>query len=445
MRQRITAQRSLFECYAEHEIGYQLKALSDILDGQPEILTLIEKDLRETHTKNTGRCGMSVESIFRCLLLKQELQVSYDQLAFLLSDSTTFRTFARLDGLMPKRSALQNNIRRISPETLEKINIILMNDWISSGAVVCKDLRIDATVTQSNIAPPRDSQLLNDSIRVISRLLIKSREHTGIKIRFTDKRESAKSLAFRIFNAKKPEKNALYPELIKMAHLVNRQADNAISKVEASIVSNPKAIKWLEKVKHYQLLMCKVIDQTQRRVFDGEKVPATEKIVSIFEEHTDIIIKGERDIHYGHKINLSTTRGGFVTHMSIEDGNPKDSSLYLPVLEYHETNFNTIPENVASDGCYASKQNVFEARERGVKRAVFSKPVGLTFHQMGVKKKTFRLLRNFRAGIESNISELKRKFGLKRALWKKLDGFKSFVWSSVLMYNLSHMARIQME
>ena len=443
MRQRLTAQRSIFENYSKHEIGCRLKKISTILDDHPEILLLIEQDFYDGTKKNTGRCGLTIESIFRCLLLKQELQVSYVQLEFLLSDSLTYSTFARLDGLQPKRSSLQSNIRRIKPKTLEKVHLILMKNWIDTGKVSCKKIRIDATVTKTNIAPPSDSQLLNDGIRVLSRLLSKSRDQTGIKIRFTDKRRSSKSLAFRIFNAKKQVKNLLYPDLIKMAHLVNRQADKAISRVESEACSNLKTKKWLMEVKHYQQLMCKVVDQTQRRIFDGEKVPASEKIVSLFEEHTSIIIKGERDVHYGHKINLSTAKGGFVTHLTIEDGNPKDSNLYFPVLSYHQNYLKVTPEDVACDGCYASHDNANKARNIGVKRTVFSKPVGLGLHQMGVKQKTFKRIKNFRAGIEGNISELKRRFGLGKSTWKKYDGFKSFVWSSVLMYNLTHMARMQ--
>lgn len=446
MRQCFTAQRSIFENYAEHEIGYRLNTLSDILDGQPEIIKMIEDDLKNgTSTKRTGRCGMSVESVFRCLLLKQELQVSYKQLEFLLRDSATYNTFARLDRSLPKKSCLQDNIRRVKPSTLEEINLILINDWIDSGDISCKQLRIDTTVIQANIAPPSDSQLLNDSIRVLSRLFSKSRDQTGIKVRFTDKRQDAKSLAFQIFNAKNAVKERLYPELIKMAHLVNRQSDSAILKVETDAKNSENTQKWLETVRHYKALLCKVIDQTQRRVFDGESVPATEKIVSIFEEHTNIIIKGERDIHFGHKVNMSTISGGFVTHLTIEDGNPNDSSLYLPVLAYHQNHFGCVPNDVVADGCYASQENSFEARRIGVKRTVFSKPVGLSLHQMGVKKKTFKCLKNFRAGIEGNISELKRRFGLSKSTWKKLEGFKAFVWSSVLMYNLTHMARVQME
>ncbi|MEJ2679925.1 MAG: hypothetical protein P8144_00210 [Gammaproteobacteria bacterium] len=181
-------------------------------------------------------------------------------------------------------------------------------------------------------------------------------------MRFAGKRQDAKSLAFQIFNAKNAVKECLYPELIKMAHLVNRQSDSAILKVETDTKNSENTQKWLETVRHYKALLCKVIDQTRRRLFDGESVPATEKIVSIFEERANLIIKGERDIHFGYKVNISTISGGFVTRLTIEDGNPNDSSLYLPVLAYHQNHFGCVPDDVVADGCYASQENAFEAR-----------------------------------------------------------------------------------
>jgi hypothetical protein len=83
---------------------------------------------------------------------------------------------------------------------------------------------------------------------------------------------------------------------------------------------------WQLQVAHYKPLIQQVIEQTKRRVFADEKVPATEKIVSIFEEHTDIIVKGSRDIQYGHKINLSTGKSGLVLDVVIEEGNPADNA-----------------------------------------------------------------------------------------------------------------------
>ncbi|MBL4868520.1 MAG: transposase, partial [Pseudomonadales bacterium] len=169
----------------------------------------------------------------------------------------------------------------------------------------------------------------------------------------------------------------------------------------------------------------------------------SEKVVSIFEDHTDVIVKGFREVLYGHKVNLSTEQSGFITYFSIEEGNPGDKSLFLPVLEAHEKKYNKLPCSAVCDGGYASKKNVEDARAMGLRHAVFHKRVGISYQEMGVKIKTFKKLRNFRAGVEGNISQLKRAFGAGKAMWKGLEGFKAFVWSSVLCYNLVRMARQQ--
>jgi len=221
MRETRIAQVSIFENYSEHEFGARLKVLSNVLDQHPEILSLIAKDLVNESATKVGRIGLSAESIFRCLLLKQQLRISYEQLAFHLSDSMTYRTFARLPNhLTPRRSGLQSTIRSIKPETLEKVHEVLSGNWLQEGVLSMDKLRIDSTVVASNIAPPSDSRLLNDGVRVLSRLLAKSKNVTGVKVRFVDQRKPSKSLAFQIFNAKKAEKEALYPKLLKVVRVV---------------------------------------------------------------------------------------------------------------------------------------------------------------------------------------------------------------------------------
>ena len=443
---RITrlAQISIFETYSKHEYGIQLKALSCILDDYPEILTRVGQDLIDTSRKPVGRTGLTVENIFRCLLLKQQLKVSYQQLAFHLSDSTSYRSFVRLaPHLFPGKSVLQSTIRRISPDTLEAVHKILSVRLFNQDDISLEKIRVDSTVVKSNITPPSDSQLLNDAVRVLSRHMAKSLRLTGIKTRFTDKRKDSKSLAFRIFNAKNTEKEALYPSLLKIMARVLKQVDSALIRVKETGAESVKKQKWIESVEYYRTLALKVVDQTQRRIIENEKVPSSEKIVSLFEPHTDIIIKGFREVIYGHKINLSSDRSGFITHLSIEKGNPSDKDLFMPVLTAHHEYYNGFPEAVVGDGGYASQSNVLQARELGIKHVVFHKRVGISYLSMGVKAKTFKILRNFRAGVEGNISELKRAFGLSKAIWKGHDGFKAFVWSSVISYNLVRLTRMQ--
>jgi len=298
MRVTRIAQRSIFDNYSEHDIGIQLKRLSSLLDGHQEILPVIARDLINKSLAPTGRTGLSVESIFRCLILKQLFGFSYEQLAFHLSDSMSYRTFSRLPShLAPKNSCLQSTIRRLKPETLELVHQMLSIDWLEKEKISLQQLRIDSTVVASNIAPPSDSNMLDDGVRVLSRYLMKSRDITGIKIRFTDKRDASKSLAFQIFNAKKTVKDALYLDLLKLVDVVLKQAERGLRQVSTKSVS-PDAPGWIKEVEHYRNLLLRVVSQTKRRVVDNEKVPAVDKIVSIFEEHTDIIIKEFRDTQF---------------------------------------------------------------------------------------------------------------------------------------------------
>jgi IS5 family transposase len=199
---------SIFNSYSELEFGKQLRTLSQILDDRASmILPLIESDLLDQSTRQVGRCGLSVESVFRCLLLKQMLQISYEDLAFHLSDSMSYRTFTRIkSSSSPKRSSLQASIRQVKSDTLKKVFQVLSLKHLDSGNLTLEQIRIDSSVVKSNIADPSDSQLLNDGVRVLSRLLSKSRESTGVKIRFTDKRKKSKSPSYQIFNAKKQKK-----------------------------------------------------------------------------------------------------------------------------------------------------------------------------------------------------------------------------------------------
>jgi IS5 family transposase len=192
----------------------------------------------------------------------------------------------------PSRSGLQSTIRSITPASLEKLQLLLSQSCLKSGDLSLDKIRIDSTVVASNITPPSDSQLLNDGIRVLSRLLIKSNESIGIKIRFTDKRSIAKLSSFQIFNAKKSVKDIPYIDLLKAARVTIKQADRGLICAREIHIETKKKSLWVSDVENYRALLLRVINQTERRVINQEKVHSSEKLVSLFESHTDIIVKG---------------------------------------------------------------------------------------------------------------------------------------------------------
>ena len=173
---------------------------------------------------------------------------------------------------------------------------------------------------------------------------------------------------------------------------------------------------WQGEFRHYRPLIERIIWQAERRVLCGEAVAAGDKIVSLFEPHADIIVKGSRDVEYGHKLNLTTGRSGLILDLVIEAGNPADSERFLPMLDRHIDFYGEAPQQAAADGSYASRNNLSQAKTRGVRDMAFHKKAGLHIDDMVKSRWVYRKLRNFRAGIEAGISCLKRAYGLAAAL-----------------------------
>ena len=443
MRQERTVQASIFDLFAGHEIGRELKGMSQWLDEHRELIGLAAEDLRRHGVKETGRQGLSAESVLRCGLLKQHRQLSYEELAFHLEDSASFRAFARLPlSWTPKKSVLHMTISAIRAETWEAINRILLASARQEKVETGKVVRLDSTVTAALMHEPSDSSLLWDAVRVTVRLLRAADALIGGRLLWRNHRRAGKKRARAIEYARdRPTRVQHYRELIKLTRATLAYADQAATQLWQA--SDPiAAAQWQAEFRHYRPLIERIVAQTERRVLHGEAIAANEKIVSLFEPHADIIVKGGREVQYGHKLNLTTGRSGLILDLVIEAGNPADSDRFLPMLNRHIDFYGQAPRQAAADGGYASRHNLGQAKALGVRDLAFHKKAGLRVEDMVKSNWVYRKLRNFRAGIESDISCLKRAYGLARCIWRGLDHFRTYVWSSVVAYNLALFARL---
>lgn len=443
MRRKRTSQISIFDQFAAHEIGRELEGMSTLLDAHPECLEGVAEDLGAQ--ARTGRYGMTAESVLRCAVLKQHRQLSYQVLAFHLLDSASFQAFARLGSeRAPSKATLQANIAAITDRTWETINQQLMAAARASGVERGTQWRVDSTAIQASVHEPSDCRLLLDGVRVMGRLLCEAEQWLGAPtldwhhhLRRAKKRVQAIRHT-RGMDRKKP----LYRDLMTVTQATVGYLEAAVERLGAAPVSVVTFEIWRTQVGTLLPMVAQVLEQTRRRVFEGEKVPAAEKIVSLFESHADIIVKDRRDITYGHKLNLTSGKSGLIFDVVVEAGNPADSARFMPMLQRQIDHFGRVPRQVAADGGYASKANLAAAREAKVQDVAFHKRRGLTVEAMAKSQWVYRKLRNFRAGIEAGISCLKRAYGLTRCTWKGLAHFKAYVWSSVVAHNLALLARL---
>ena len=443
MRIKTNPQGSIFDYFGEHKLGKELMAISKILDEYPELHEIAAHDLIRVNVKGTGRKGLTIESVVRCAILKQHRQLTYEELSFHLEDSQSFQAFARLDGKIPKKSVLQKTITLISAKSWEQINLKLLEIALVKKVENGNKVRIDSTVTETDIHYPSDNTLLWDSVRIMIRLLDAAKELVGEPtINYCDRTRKAKRLSFLIRTAKEKKRRKYYRDLIRITKEELRYLKQARQMLSQNNMIYLSYEFWIKQAAHYEALITIIIDQTQRRIFEDESVPASEKVVSLFEEHTDIIPKANRETKFGHKLNLTTGKTGLILDAVVEEGNPADSKRLIPMLERQIEIYGEAPDKASADGGYASKENLIAAKQLGVKDMAFHKKRGLAIEDMVKSKWVYKQLRNFRAGIEGNISCLKRAYGLSRCVWKGWEKFKSYVWSSIISYNLSLLAKL---
>lgn len=442
MRQLFQEQLSLCGPPVNHRHAQELEGVDRILRENPGMTALILQDLEgRVSVPGWGREGMTADQVLRAAVLKQLNTLTYDELSFHLADSWTYRTFCGI-GVMdqpPSRATLQRNIKGIGEESWERVNRILLAYAAGQGVEDGRKVRTDGTVTEAPIHHPTDSSLLWDGVRVLTRLLARAREDFGVR-GLPSRARRAKRRALDVLNAKNPRKRTkAYRDLLQVTRETVGYAEATVTQLQScrDMVATVAAAE----IRRYVALVERVIDQTERRVLHGEVVPANEKLVSLFEPHTDIIVKDRRDTHYGHKLTLTAGSSGLILDWVVEKGNPADSMLVTRTIERLKEIYGRVPRQAAFDGGYASGQNLKEAKALGVQDVAFSKKRGLEVLDMAKSHWVYKRLRNFRAGIEAWISFLKRCFGLERCSWRGAEGFARYVGASIVAANLLTLAR----
>jgi IS5 family transposase len=447
MRRSVRDQLALVPAPFGHDHVRELQAVRAILDAHPEFARWVQADLLAGGiAADRGRNGMSGEQVLRALVIKQANGFSYEQLAFHLVDSQSYRAFCLIGFAEkpPKKSTLQRNIKLVRPETLERLNRALVGYAQEQGIEDGRRLRGDSTVIEATIHEPTDSRLLVDCVRVLTRHLREARGYVALA--YTNHHRRAKRRALAIQHAAKAEQRVpLYRDLVKVAEHTVEAARLAVEKLEdrypAEAFQQPELGGLRDELNHFAALAEKVLDQTRRRVFDGETVPAPQKIVSIFEPHTDIIRKDRRDTLYGHKVFLTAGASGLIVDCMVERGNPTDSTKAVTLVKRAIKTLGAKPEQVAFDGGFTSRNNLDEIKALGIRDVVFSKSPGIAIKEMIKRTWLYQRLRHFRAGIEGIISFLKRSFGWDRCAWRSYGSFRAYTWGSVLAANLVMLAR----
>lgn len=412
--------------------------IDTILEVHPALLKIVEADITKGSKQSEfGRKDIpSVEQIFRAALYKEMKQLDYRDLEYHQIDSRICSQFIKIDDLRPYTFQMyQKYISKISAENLQIVMVSLNKIAIGEGLEDIEKLRQDSTVIETNIHYPTNNSLVWDCIKESHRLLVHlQKEITNLDYR--DYTTTAKKTFFKINVTKGADKriDLFRKQLITFTKCIN-QVSNVVKKKRNCSLGAQCILVALEK---HLPIMQQVFDMTQKWEIKKEQVSNDKKLFSIYEQHTDIIVKGSRDVKFGHKINLSSGKSNLILSCDVPQGNPSDKDLFQPTIDKIIATYETTPRDSATDGGYATKANADYAKEKGIVNIVFNKVVGSLQNIVSSKNIETRL-KKWRSGMEANISNFKRGFNIRRCNWKGFDHFCSKVMWSVIGYNIRVM------
>jgi len=338
---------------------------------------------------------------------------------------------------------------------MQAIHTAVIQSAVQLGLEDGKQLRVDTTVVETDIHFPTDATLLWDTVRTVTRLVEDLHERLprggqGFTNRTRSARRRRQALERMTAQERHTPQKPKYRELLRITEQVlesARQIVQKTSRVKGLDVAGSLVIDQLRRqITTYCELGNRVIDQTRRRVIEGEQVPAEEKVYSIFESPTDLIKRGQarQPVEFGHKVFLAESAQGLITDYQVLDGNPADTTHVKASLDRHQETFHHVPELYAGDRGFHSADHVDHCQPAGVSQVCIPQRGGQKSAQQDVMERSaqFKKGQRFRVGIEGRISVLFRGRGMKRCRAKGRDRFEVLVGAAVLANNLLRIAEL---
>jgi IS5 family transposase len=445
------------EYYANYE------AISKILDANPEILDLAHRDLRRALITSNGsrpvRVRFTTEHALRLLVVQSLEGLSLRQTVVRVDDSRALRQFVRL-GMKPMMdfTTLDKLKNALRPVTWKKIHDALAQQAVREERISGDRLRLDTTAVETNIHWPTDSTLLWDTYRVLARLIERAREVDPGVVgpgRLHPRRAKREALAItraaaqkgrRARSLKRPYQRLLrrVEEILSWAAGVAHGLVDGIESERYGAWGHAQTEALVEELAHFHALGVRVIDQARRRVVHGESVPNGEKLFSVFEPHTELLIRGKagKPVEFGHMIQIQQVEEKFITDYEVFEKKPVEPPLLKSALASHRKLFGFDPSLFAADKGYFKNMDLIRELEQKIDVVSIAKKGKRTVEETERERDPlFRHGQAFRAGVEGSISFLKRVLRLARCSNKSWKHFVATVGQTVFAHNLLVLAR----
>lgn len=451
-------QPSLWETFFAEEVAELwepwMRAVDELLEDD-ELLDAVydAQGKRYSQSRTRGRHQTPAEVVMRMLILKHVRNWSYQTLEREVRANVVYRSFCRI-GMekVPDAKTLVRLGQAVGPETIRELHDRLVAIAQERKVICGRKMRVDTTVVESNIHYPTDSGLLNDGARVLTRTMKKIEQKAGgLKRKIRDRKRSVTKRVIAIAHAlrhKGPEgeekRKREYRELLQVTGRILGDARRVLQEVDGLTRRRRGRVRGLcKQLETMADRVRSVVRQTKARIFKGlTKLP--EKIVSVFEPHTEIIRKGKagKPNEFGNLVQLQEAESQIITHYEVFQERPSDQRLLVPAVEAHRRKLGRVPRLVAADAGYYSQANEKAVQEIGVGYvSIPNRNTRSEERRKLQKRRWFKNGQKWRTGCEGRISAVKRRHGMARCRYHGLDGMGRWVGLAVIADNLINIGR----
>jgi IS5 family transposase len=442
MVRRAYQQRSLIEVLlpdADKLWDPTLRHIDTLLDDDVLVDRVAEAlAQRHPHSRRRGRLGTPAAVVLRMLVLKHLHDWSFDECEREVRGHLVYRAFCRIDGeRVPDAKTLIRLARLLGEPVLKDVLARLVAVGRERRVIRGRRLRIDTTVVETNIHYPTDATLLADGVRVLTRHLRRLGERVRERTRSVARRvfeiaQRSRTAGSRVSPAVREQSKAkmklLYQGLMGITRAVVRHAEGAVRRARGrgDAAPLPALIE----------LVRQVLAQTRARVLRGD-THYPDKVVSLFEPHTEIIRKGKlaRPTEFGRVVKIQETEAQFITDYAVCESRQTERALWEPALDRHNELFGHPPHLAVADGGFASRTNERVAETRGVRHVVLPRRA----HEK--RSRLARAALRWRTGSEGRISALKRRHGLRRCRYRGESGMQRWIGLGVIANDLLVLGR----
>jgi IS5 family transposase len=415
-----------------------LRHIDQLLDDEV-LVDRVTEALAQRHaqSRRRGRLGTPAAVVLRMLVLKHLYDWSFDECEREVRGSLVYRAFCQIDGeRVPDAKTLIRLAQLLNDSVLKDVLARLVAVGRERRVIRGRRLRVDTTVVETNIHYPTDATLLADGIRVLTRTMRQVGERVRERMRSVARRVFAIAQRSRTASSRasatareqsKAKMKGLYQGLLRITGAVLRQAEATVRRRR-----DPRTAVLAPTIE----LVRRVVAQTRARILRGD-THYPDKVVSVFEPHTEIIRKGKlaRPTEFGRVVKIQEAEAQFITDYTVVDRGQPDRALWEPALDRHRALFDRAPTLAVADGGFASRQNERAAQDRGVRHVVLPR------HTREARSRLVRTALRWRTGSEGRISALKRRHGLRRCRYRGESGMQRWVGLGVIVNDLLVLGR----